>query len=363
MKSTTEIRTPVRRHNSEHYLLLMLVSFALAVLLTRLFLELTGYPKVGTGELHIAHLLWGGLALFLATVFMLIYANRWVYTLGAILSGIGVGLFIDEVGKFITLNNDYFYPLAMPIIYAFFLITLIVYLRVRRPVSNAPRAELYRILDVFQEVLDRDLNDSEYADLRERLGHVAAQKDSPELARFGQALLDYLGSGGVSLAPDSPGLFSRLMSRVAKWEERWIGRRSLKTIVVSGTFILGGIAVFELLLVITVTFSPQDLREQAIQLIQDNQLQTASSVTWYFLLMGLEGLVGLILLASAVLMLFGRDKRGDEIGYIGLMLSLTAVNLLGFYYDQFSQIVLTLIEAVLLFLLVRYRQRFLLHEG
>lgn len=362
MKATSEIRTPVRRHNSEHYLLLMLVSFALSVLLTRLFLELTGYPKVGGGEFHVAHLLWGGLALFLATIFMLIYANRWVYTLGAILSGVGVGLFIDEVGKFITQNNDYFYPLAMPIIYAFFLVTLIIYLRARRPISNAPRAELYRALDVFQEVLDRDLSATESAELKARLAHVAGQKDAPELARFSQTLLDFLESGVVSLAPETPGLFSRLMDRFARWEARWIGRRSLKTIVVAGNIILGGLAFLELLLVILLLFSPQDLRETATELIQENSFKTISSLNWYFVLMGLEGFVGLILLASSVMMIFGRDKRGQEIGYIGLLLSLTAVNLLGFYYDQFGQVLLTLIEAVLLFMMVRYRQRFLLQD-
>jgi hypothetical protein len=32
-----------------------------AVLLTRLYLNLTGFPHIGAGGLHIAHLLWGGL--------------------------------------------------------------------------------------------------------------------------------------------------------------------------------------------------------------------------------------------------------------------------------------------------------------
>ena len=123
------IRKPVERQDAGRYLLLTLLSFAASVSLTRLFLYLTGYPQIGGGTLHIAHLLWGGLLLFIAALVPLIFANRWVYTSAALLAGAGVGLFIDEVGKFITRTNDYFYPPAAPTIYAFFLLTVLVYHR------------------------------------------------------------------------------------------------------------------------------------------------------------------------------------------------------------------------------------------
>ena len=96
------VRSPVKREGAERYLLLSLVSFAASVIVTRTFLELTGYPQIGNSELHIAHVLWGGLLLFIASLLPLILSNRWAFNTSAILSGVGVGLFIDEVGKFIT---------------------------------------------------------------------------------------------------------------------------------------------------------------------------------------------------------------------------------------------------------------------
>ena len=90
-------------------------------------------------------------------------ANRWVYTLDAVLAGAGVGLFIDEVGKFVTQNNNYFTPWAAPIIYAFFLLTVILYLQVSRPPLRGPRAELYRAFDSLEEVLEHDLDRQELA--------------------------------------------------------------------------------------------------------------------------------------------------------------------------------------------------------
>ena len=124
---TNRIRRPVERDGAAYYIFLTLISFGITVVVVRLFLQLTGYPQLGGKTLHIAHLLWGGLLLFLASTGMLIFANRWIYRTGAVLSGVGVGLFIDEIGKFITRTNDYFYPPAAPIIYAFFLIIVLLF--------------------------------------------------------------------------------------------------------------------------------------------------------------------------------------------------------------------------------------------
>jgi hypothetical protein len=41
----------------------------------------------------------------------------------------------------------------------------------------------------------------------------------------------------------------------------------------------------------------------------------------------------LLLLSAAILMISGRERLGSVFGYFGLLLSLTAVNLLVFYFD------------------------------
>ena len=143
MQQTTAVtnpsrtRSPVKREGAERYILISLTCFGLTVAVTRIYLEWAGYPQIGNAELHIAHALWGGLLLFLATLLTLIVANRWAFSLSAVLSGVGVGLFIDEVGKFITQKNDYFFPPAAPIIYSAFLLMVLLFLLVRRRGSPA----------------------------------------------------------------------------------------------------------------------------------------------------------------------------------------------------------------------------------
>ena len=140
-----KIRTAVRREQAERYLLISLIAFGVTVIGVRVFLQLTGFPQLGNSVLHIAHALWGGLLLFTAALMPLLFLNKWVIEASALLSGIGTGLFIDEVGKFITQTNDYFFPPALPLIYGFFLLTVLIYLYFRRSYANDPRRALCRV--------------------------------------------------------------------------------------------------------------------------------------------------------------------------------------------------------------------------
>jgi hypothetical protein len=128
---------PIRR-GAERYILLTIVAFVVAVVGTRWYLQATGYPQVGGGELHVAHLLWGGLLLVVAALLPLVVAAGWALTTSAVLVGAGTGLFIDEVGKFITASNDYFYPLAAPLIYGLLLALVLLFVLVRLRPGGTP---------------------------------------------------------------------------------------------------------------------------------------------------------------------------------------------------------------------------------
>jgi hypothetical protein len=99
----------------------LLVCAVSTVLLTRSFLALAGYPQVGGSKFHIAHVLYGGLLLTGACVSLLAFLSPAVKIVASVFGGIGFGLFIDEVGKFITKDVNYFYRPAFAIIYVCFL--------------------------------------------------------------------------------------------------------------------------------------------------------------------------------------------------------------------------------------------------
>ena len=376
--SIKRIRKPVKRGDAEQYLVITLLGFAASVILIRLFLELTGYPQVGGSELHIAHMLWGGLLLFAASLLPLVLANRWVYKAGALLAGVGVGLFIDEVGKFITQKNDYFYPAAAPIIYAFFLLTVLLYLQMRRPRSSDARAELYHAFNKFEEVLDGDLDARERADLEERLRRVNSQATRPDIARLANTLREFLASDALSLAPDSPTLGARWLQRVRAYGSRWITARRLKVAIVSGLILLGleGL-VFSLVFIVALIMVLRLPLVPSEDLYLEFDLPSGSAAVadpvpitdlgfgdliGILALLGLGGVVGLLLIVAGTLLAIGREQRGSSLGYLGLLLSLTAVAPINFYFSQFAAVIGALVEFALLMAVILYRRRYLVPE-
>ncbi len=355
----SRIRAPVKREGSENYLLITLLSFGLSVGLTRLFLELTGYPQLGNSELHIAHVLWGGLFLFVSSLLPLIFANRWVYLWGALFAGVGVGLFIDEVGKFITQSNDYFYPPAAPIIYAFFLLTVLLYLQVRRPISRDPRAELYRAFEELEEVLDYDLDPQEQQGLVKRLEWIAARSEHPNYSVLAANLLEFLRAEQIQLVEKQLTPWDRLYGWLKALEMRWVSRTRLKAVLTGGLGALGFFAILNLARLTGAAMDPERLQTMAMEMVSVGRVSSAAGLGWFSARLALEGGVGLILFFATVYLVLNRERRGIALAYLGLLLSLTTVNLLVFFFDQFSTILTASIQFLALLGVLYYRKRFL----
>ncbi len=353
-------RRPVRRAGAQEYVLLSLISFGSSVIFTRLFLELTGYPQLGGGELHIAHVLWGGLILFAAAILPLVLANRWALYVSAILSGLGVGLFIDELGKFITTTNDYFYPPAAPIIYAFFLLTVLLYLRVRKPSNRKTRDELYRVLENMTEVLDHDLEPEERIALDKQLNWIAAQKSQPNLVRLAQALREFIRAEALDLAPVRLSPFQRAVQQFSAWQNRILTRSRFRMLIVLMLAAVGVLSFYELFAVLkAIPGTQQAVKELLTVGVRTGQVRSSIGAAWFLIHLVLQTLVGLLAIVSGGLFSIIKERKGLELAVAALIIALTGVDLLAFFVDQFSASIAALTHLAALLVLNEYRKRYL----
>jgi hypothetical protein len=128
----------VRDSQGADALEMFLVAAVVALLAIRAGLALTGYPQLGGDGLHIAHMLWGGLLMLLALILLIGFWSPVVRSVACLVGGVGFGTFIDELGKFITSDNNYFFQPTMALIYAIFvgLFLVVRILYARRPLSE-----------------------------------------------------------------------------------------------------------------------------------------------------------------------------------------------------------------------------------
>jgi hypothetical protein len=283
-----KIRLAVKRDQAENYLLTSLVAFGVTVIITRLFLQLTGYPQVGDSVLHIAHALWGGLLLFIAVLIPLAFANRWAIQVSALLGGIGIGLFIDEVGKFITQTYDYFYPPALSLIYGFFLLSILVYLYFRRSRQENPRAAMYHALEGLQDTLDGDLDVAE-ADRIEAQLAIAKGSDREEILSLADAINTYFQQEKGHLAAAEPDFWKRIAMGVDAFGLR-LGRRVHRTII-SIILILWMIFVFGFIAVLVLNVPT--IVSQVVQ--------------WRGFLIGIQVVVGGLIVVALLTWLVGNE--------------------------------------------------------
>ena len=347
----------VRRADAADQWMLLLVAFGATVACTRAFLQATGYPQLGDQELHFAHALWGGLLQFVALGLALTVANRWGRPATAITGGVGVGLFIDEIGKFITQRNDYFYPLAAPIIYGALLLTTFLYLWLRRQRSVEPREQLYSVLDQLGGVLEHGWSDSERTEVRAELDSVIARAQAPEQHRLASALL-YVVDAVPSDTLARRGVVDRLIERLTQFEARVFSRRMTRAalaMALAGA-VQGGLV---LLFAVYLLVADNQVLWQLEAAIVNQHFADTLVLPWLRVHLVVTGLVGTLLLVATLMLLVGRDRVGTRCARIALVGQLTVGNLLGFYFSQFAMLSTTVVTLLIFAAVGRYQRRFL----
>jgi len=342
-----------RRHRAERYLVITIAAFAVTVAGVRWYLDLAGYPTIGSGDLHVAHVLWGGLALFLAAMLPLLWVGRRVLKLSALLAGVGVGLFIDEVGKFLTTSNDYFFAPAAPIIYGGILLLVLFWLLVRRRGDNMLDAT-QAVIEALRSGIDGSLTGQDRTRVIEGLRetHKATGKtdqDDP----IAESLLVTLNSAAMDDRLAAEGWIARGDAR--RTLERILPTRVERWLVVIGLIWNALAAALAALTMVAVSGESIELLEEFAA--SSGRLEIPTEPFWILLLLGITVVAGTGCAIALALMWRGRGRLAMDVGLAAILISLVVGGLIGFYATQFTALTSMLTLLVLLGLIVDRRIR------
>lgn len=334
------------RKNSTLLFSYFLISFAFTIVFTRFFLALTGYVKISNGVLHIAHLNWGGLLLIIAVLLLLLVRGRLVLVLGAILGGMGFGLFLDEIGKFITVDNDYFFRPAAVIIYLFFLLfflLLLYFRRDRRIISSKTR--LYYVMDYLEELIENDFDLEERLMVEDELELIISQNDDPDVTALAKTLQKHIREQEVPVREDDIfNHFYKINQRFKDKVDSLPNNHILRFFNV--VLILRVIGSLGWIVIVALTYLDHDIA-LLDNLYSHLDIQHGTS-TYLFIAMSF---IRLIISAVMIYSLKTLNKGSRKAIYtitVSLWINILFIDLFDYYFNQFAAVIATFVDISLL---------------
>ena len=327
---------PIRNVDAGDLIEMMLVVAVATIIVIRVILELMGYPKLGSGGLHIAHVLYGGLMMFGALILVFAFLNMAVRWFAAFVGGVGFGFFIDEVGKFITNDVDYFFAPAFSVMYVVFIVLFLVAYAIKRARLRAHDA-LANALSLLREERDGALDPETRREILSLLGQ--ANPADPLVPILRERVRDAPTIERRNLTP-----YAFVKTRVAAWYQGIAGRRWFTATLIT-VMVLG-------LLANLATFATPVLGWAMDENGVDNE--SHDFVAWFQ--GGAAAATAAFILAG--LIVWRRSRlNAYRLFKFSVLVSLLIGQVFAFYYDQLSAMILTvwllLLYAVLSYLISR----------
>jgi hypothetical protein len=283
---------------------IFLISAVSSLLLVRFYLHVAGYPQLGGGDFHVAHMLYGGVLMMIALTITFAFLGARALRISAVLGGIGFGVFIDELGKFITKDNDYFFHPAVGIIYAIFICLYLVFNFVSREQKLSSREYQLNALSQLEEAIIRDMDSFEKKRVAELL-QKANQK-----SQFTKTLWHFLDEV-EAVPPGRPHHVKVIFQKLSRAYNRFWHSRS-SNMVVQLVFVVQAV-VFLLAVIATVYNNFDQVRDL---IVSGKELYSSQLLVGQLVASGIAAsfaVVGAVLLPQSRVRAFEQFRRATLI--------------------------------------------------
>lgn len=180
--------------------------------------------------------------MFIALSITFIFLNRETKYIASVIGGIGFGAFIDELGKFITNDNNYFFQPAIAIIYVILVLIFLAGRAIEKYFRLRPEEYAINALEMTKQAIMHDLDEEEKKKALQLL-----KKSDPEnpLVNILEETLEKIEAKEVK----RPTFFHKLRFWVHKRYFNLIKSRSFKWLVINFFIVASVINFLQVLLV------------------------------------------------------------------------------------------------------------------
>lgn len=341
-----------KRENAADLVLLLMISGLVTLLVTRFFLQLFGWPTISFGVWHIAHANWGGALMVVGSILMLIFHGEKIRKTAAVISGMGWGLFIDEVGKYITKNNDYWFQPAIVVIYVSFIILYLVYRHLENNQPQDTKTLLYGAIDNLEDAAENDLSETKKREVINKLEKVIKKENDLNIKDLAKELKLFFEKQKTKEV-DKKSWWRILIAKTGYYSYN----KFFKTRLVRyGLTTYASVwAINEIQETIRILINPQKM--QMIQKL-NNGYDLISKSDFYMMVGKImsDSVVAVFFVMGIFFMATKKKNKGLRFFQMGLIVSIFLSTVFKLYFEQFSEVLVLAISIILFFVISKMKK-------
>ncbi len=330
----------IMRENASDLILQIMIWAIGTILATRYWLEMMGWPTISFGDWHIAHVLWGGLLMMVAMILIITNYGRRILKIGAIIFGIGWGLFIDEIGKYLTKDNDYWFQPAIIFIYISFIVLFLIYRYIDKLDDHTNLSLLYSVMADTEKILDGELTKKTKDKILLKIDKYIKQESGTDKKQFALEYKKVIDQ--IITIKKQKTAWSNVFSVIANFSYKKILRKKLIEL---------GLAVYSLVYVLEKIIDTYRLftTNNKLEILQNKYYLYDFLKTSDFYMIG-----GKIFFEIIVALTFGigiyyamvlrKTKKALTWFQYGLLISIFFASVFRFYFEQFGGVMDVLIS-------------------
>ncbi len=322
----------IKREKSSDLILDLMIWALFAILMMRAYLYVMGNPTVSFGEWHIAHMLWGGLLMIVGFVVVVLFAGRKVMRLAVAIEGIGWGLFVDEIGKFLTKDNNYWFRPAIIFIYVSFVLMFILYRYLSKSKKETKESKLFSLIDSLEEIVNDDLELGERTVYIQKANELIAEADDEDVKTVASSILKVLKSKKGK--EDKNNWKDVIVGRIYAEVDRWLSRAIVRVVLWGYTIYWAIIKIIDTIWIV----SSGNRLTLINQMFSGYVIAYSSDIFMISMKLIFDVTAAVFFVWGAVLFWIKKRKSGLSYFRVGFLISIFLSSIFKFYFEQFSAI-------------------------